>query len=125
MASGFLLLRNPWRHAWKVAQVGIVSQALFAAKELGLAQRHESSHADYAFFHSFYINPEIELSMAVCAGCLLFFHDELNISRLKAVELIRLQAARWGLLRLSGYFYSDLDNWAIKLSQTRNDYRKQ
>lgn len=88
MASGFLLLRYSWRHAWKVAQVEIVSQALFAAKELGLAQRHESSHADYAFFHSFYISPEINLSMAVCAGCILFFHDGLKMSRLKAVELI-------------------------------------
>ena len=76
MASRFLLLRNPWRHAWKVAQVEIVSQTLFAAKELGFAQRHESSHADYAFFHSFYIDSQIKLSMAVIADHLIFFHED-------------------------------------------------
>jgi len=80
-------LRNPFRHARQTAKIKVAAYAIFATKEQGLSQGHETFHADDSFVNLRCIDTHIKFSSAVCTDFFIF-HDKARRTGLNKVELI-------------------------------------
>ena len=81
--------RNPFRHARQTAKIKVAAYAIFATKEQGLSQGHETFHADDSFVNLRCIDTHIKFSPAICTGFFVF-HSKPRRTGLNKVELIYL-----------------------------------